>query len=546
MPKRAGVLCFLLLISLFLTVNAGAYRGYFQSDEADNIGWTPLGRKVDYLKALVSPRFQVNNFRPVGHFYFREASNYFGLDFWKYVALIHLFHFLNIWLIWVLARRLGAPTLAAAAGCLLFAFHMALFDAFWKPMYVFDVLCGAFCLLSMVFYFQRHGALNWSLSFVAFWLAYRSKELAVMLPLVLAGYEFWFGKRNWKPLAPFFLASLSFGIQGVLLNPNKHNDYAFRVGVAALAKTSAFYAGKVFLVPYAGFLLPLGALFSRNRRTWFGLAAMALFFFPLLFFPGRLFSAYCYVPFIGLAIALSGFAETAGLLPLAVFFVAFLPLDAYSLATQQRATLDLDDGARRWFTTVGQLARTRPDVDTFVVAGGPIGYRSTAVESAIKFIFHNQSLHVDYTGEAEAKPALQRERVAFLTWNYDTRTLDVVDHKPNMPDASFIVVNGTAPVWQLEQGWYNPEGDYRWIAPEAAARLARPAGASRFEVRVKIYQGVLNSVGPLTLRVSIGERRVGTPKPGTCRPGLLVPCASRSGVRRRISPPGASSCAASP
>jgi hypothetical protein len=203
MSKRAGVLCFLLLISLFLAVNAGAYRGYFQSDEADNIGWTPLGRKVDYLKALVSPRFQVNNFRPVGHFYFREASNYFGLDFWKYVAVIHLFHFLNIWLIWVLARRLGAPPLAAAAGCLLFALHMALFDAFWKPMYVFDVLCGTFCLLSMAFYFERRGALNWSLSFIAFWLAYRSKELAVMLPLVLAGYEFWFGKRNWKPLAPF-------------------------------------------------------------------------------------------------------------------------------------------------------------------------------------------------------------------------------------------------------------------------------------------------------------------------------------------------------
>jgi hypothetical protein len=67
------------------------------------------------------------------------------------------------------------------------------------------------------------------------------------------------------------------------------------------------------------------------------------------------------------------------------------------------------------------------------------------------------------------------------------------------------VVNGTAPVWQLGQGWYNPEGDHRWIAPEAIARLLRPRGASRFQVRVKIYQGVLNAVGPLTLRLSIGE-----------------------------------------
>ncbi len=105
------------------------------------------------------------------------------------------------------------------------------------------------------------------------------------------------------------------------------------------------------------------------------------------------------------------------------------------------------------------------------------GYRHTAVESAIKFIFRNQSLHVDYIDDAEAKPALERERVAFLNWNYGTRTLDIADHKPNMADASFIVVNGAAPVWQLEQGWYNPEGDHRWIATEATARLARPAGA---------------------------------------------------------------------
>jgi len=397
---------------------------------------------------------------------------------------------------------------AAAASCVLFALHMALFDAVWKPMYVFDLLCGTFCLLSLIFYFQRRGALGWALSFVSFWLAYRSKELAVMLPLVLACYEIWFGKRNWKPLAPFFLASLSFGIQGIIFNPNKNNDYTFRFTAAALAKTSVFYAGKVFLAPYAGFLLPLGALFSRNRRTWFGLAAMALFFVPLLFLPGRLFSAYCYVPFIGLAIAFSGFAENASRIALTAFFLVFLVLDGVSLASQQKETLDLAVGVRHWFDTLDRFAQTKPDVDTFVFAGNPIGYGRSSVASAIKFIFHNQSLHVDYIDDAEAKPALKRERVALLTWNYDTRTLDIVDHKPNMPDVSFITVNGTAPVWQFDEGWYNSEGDHRWIAPEAAARLARPEGATRFEVRVKIYQGVLNSVGPLTLRVSIGEREL--------------------------------------
>ena len=37
MSKRAGVFLFLLLAALFLLVNRGAYQGYFQDDEIDNL-----------------------------------------------------------------------------------------------------------------------------------------------------------------------------------------------------------------------------------------------------------------------------------------------------------------------------------------------------------------------------------------------------------------------------------------------------------------------------------------------------------------------------
>jgi len=50
-------------------------------------------------------------------------------------------------------------------------------------------------------------------------------------------------------------------------------------------------------------------------REWAGvlpLCAMALVMgiFPMLFLPGRVFSAYCYLPLTGLAIALTGVAAT--------------------------------------------------------------------------------------------------------------------------------------------------------------------------------------------------------------------------------------------
>ena len=93
---------------------------------------------------------------------------------------------------------------------LFFVFHMALFDAFWKPMFIFDVLCGLFCLLSMLAW-RRSGKAWWIASFAAFWMAYKSKEVAVMLPSVLLLYEFTLGERRWRRLLPFLAVSFSFG-----------------------------------------------------------------------------------------------------------------------------------------------------------------------------------------------------------------------------------------------------------------------------------------------------------------------------------------------
>ena len=145
-------------------------------------------------------------------------------------------------------------------------------------------------------------------------------------------------------------------MQGILLNPNIDNDYTFRFTPAALARTFPFYSAKVFLWPYLYLLLPLGALVARNRRAWFGLAAMLLFFFPLMFLPGRMFSAYCYVPFIGLAIAFSGIAPTGKGIPAAVFLLAFAPLDAHVLATQRSGTLRQANATQCWVASIVQFS----------------------------------------------------------------------------------------------------------------------------------------------------------------------------------------------
>src|SRR5439155_13522717 len=104
MSKRSGVLAFVLLAAAFLVHNRNAYRGYFSDDEFNTLSWTPYGNANVYLKATLSPYFQPNNFRPVGHYWFHAAEAGFGLDFPKYVAMLHGLHLTNVWLLWILVR----------------------------------------------------------------------------------------------------------------------------------------------------------------------------------------------------------------------------------------------------------------------------------------------------------------------------------------------------------------------------------------------------------------------------------------------------------
>ena len=422
MSKRAGLLLFAAFAVLFLTVNRDAYRGYFQDDEIDNLSWTPYLSPLDFLKGAATPQFQPNNFRPVGHYYFHAVEEIAGLNFPVYVAVLQAIHLMNVWLVWLVARRLGAPPFAAAAACLFFGLHMALFDDFWKPMYIFDVLCAAFCLLSVWCYASE----RWLLSFAAFWLAYKSKELAVMLPAVLLAYEMWFGKRRWKPLAPFFLVSLSFGVQGILGNPNRDNDYTFRFTAAALAKTSVFYAGRVFLIPYLGFVVPAFALVARNRRTWLGLTAMGLFLFPVLFLPGRVFSAYCYLPFAFLAIALTGVGEALSPAALGLFLALWLPMDIHEWRLRRRETLANDNEVRTWMDTVGRFAAGKQRVGAFVFSGAPEGFHQWGVEGTLKYYYERSDLTVKPIGDPEVAALMQSRPVALLNWDAGRKRLDIV------------------------------------------------------------------------------------------------------------------------
>ena len=418
MSNRSGTILFLLFAAAFLILNRAAYQGYFKDDDMMTLGWTHWGPASAFLKATLNP---LEDLRAVGFLYYYAAEKLFGMDYPKYVAVLHAFHLLNVWLIWLLVRRVGAVVPAASAACAFFGLHMALFDAIWKPMFVFDVLCATFCLLSIVLWARG----NWILSLLSFWLAYKSKELAVMLPLVLVCYESWFGKRQWTRLAPFLVVSFGLGLRSLAISPARDADYIFHFTPAALARTCPFYLGQVFMVPYLGLLLPVGAALARNRRTWFGMAMMGLFFFPLLWLPGRVLSPYCYLPFAGLAVALSGMAEAAKPVAIAVFFLLWLPWDLYSLHTQQNDALRMARDAREWVITLARFAANRPAVAGFVYYGMPEGFHDWGMEGAAKYYFRRVDIIISSAATPEGGKLRQQRQTAVLNWDEQQHKLEI-------------------------------------------------------------------------------------------------------------------------
>lgn len=243
-----------------------------------------------------------------------------------------------------------------------------------------------------------------------------------MLPLVLACYELWFGSRRWKELMPFLAASLWFAVQALMINPVRAGPYAFHLSRHTLGRTATFYAGNVFEAPYLGFLLPVAALL-RNRRIWLGLAMISLYFVPLLCLPGRLFSAYCYLPFTGLAVAIAGLAEMVKPPVIALFFLAWLPLDVYQLGIQRDATLRQDRDIREWIDTVGRFTKTAPPATQFAYDGLPGGFYPFGAEATLRYFLVSLDVPLAPVNSPEAAKFGQSGRVAVLRWDAPSHRL---------------------------------------------------------------------------------------------------------------------------
>src|SRR5258708_525064 len=150
--KWAHVACFLAFAVLFYFANRPAYRGYFSEDDLATLSWAPIAGADTYYGQILNPKSNDLNFRPFATLYYNFLGRAAKLNYPPYVFVLQVLHVLNVVLLIFLLREFRFSWIAAAAGALFYAFHFATMEAYWKPMFVFDLLCGTLCLAAFLLY----------------------------------------------------------------------------------------------------------------------------------------------------------------------------------------------------------------------------------------------------------------------------------------------------------------------------------------------------------------------------------------------------------
>jgi hypothetical protein len=115
---------------------------------------------------------------------------------------------------------------------------------------------------------------------------------------------------------------------------------------------------------------------------------MSLFFVPLLFLPGRLFAAYCYLPLAGLAFMAATVATRPNLAPVvALLCIAWIPWNIAQLRTNRRATLAADAEARAYISALDTFAQGSKATHVFLYDGLPTNFNWWGVEGALRFLY---------------------------------------------------------------------------------------------------------------------------------------------------------------
>lgn len=505
MSRRALLPALLLGAALFLFANRAAYRCYFHPDDFVTLGHIVATPPASDLRDLVSYEVAEANPRPVGTLFYRLMDAAAGVNFGWWILAIHLLHLLVVAGLCILLVELGIAPLGAAAGAMLFLYHSAVLNVYWRPSAVYDLLCGFFCLFSLLAYVKG----RWILSFLLFLPAIKSKEVACMFPLVLAYYEARFGAQQWRKLVPFFVVAFWLGLQAAVVWEDKNEAYSLSVGPQTLPQTVVFYFRHLFKTPALALAAPAFFWRWKDPRLRFGLVAMGFLMIPMLSLPQRMSGAFLYVPLLGFCIAAAVAVERLRPAYVALFFVVWWTWGYAQLRPYRSREFLAAAESRSFFTTFATYVRANPADRIFVYEAMPARFTREAIEGAVRYGCRRGDAQASFLDLSKTNSDFWLQPVKVLGWDPLNKSLSIVARDPAKPYPTRIKMDGSAQVWALGEGWLGAEPRFRWTLAEAWAILERPENTRAFTITLNVGPDQVKSRGGAGVRVFAGERLIG-------------------------------------
>jgi hypothetical protein len=315
--RLPGIAAALTIGAYFLWFAWDGLGAGFAGDDMMNLhGYWKLGPwHAIYSQFLLG----TNAYRPLGALFYLPLYTLFGLNPLPFRVVILLVLAANTWLVWRLARELGAGEVAAALAALAVSYHAGLLDLHYNIAVVYDVLCFSFYWCALLYYMRlrRSGRAwrvrEWAVFTALCVCALNAKEMAVTLPLALAAWEWLCAeRREWRPAALVgALTALSvvgkmFGADPLMAQQAYHPVFTLSryLESSATQMNELLYAGR-FFSPERALLLWAAIAWIAWRRPrpvlrfcW----AFVLFSpLPIVFLEGRIHSCL-YLPLAGWAI----------------------------------------------------------------------------------------------------------------------------------------------------------------------------------------------------------------------------------------------------
>ncbi|MEO8025271.1 MAG: hypothetical protein ABI823_02300 [Bryobacteraceae bacterium] len=278
---------------------------------------------VEWKEITVLPSAAYND-RPVGFALERLWFDAFGFAYLPQLVCLLAIHAANLALGFLLFRRLGVSVLLSIAGLCVFGSLSTTVQTVTYLGAIFDVVCLFFLLASIVVILHPK---PWAypLSALLFLLALRSKEFAIVVPVLLIGIGLKdrvpilsIVKRLWIHLAIWviFLVKYLLLIGRMMSNLAPANPYFIRADPKTIMESFSYYTALIFAADensrktyvVVGCIV-VGAVFAvyrRNRSALWAFAAYILMLLPVSIIPGARSPFYTYAAqlFLLLGIAL--------------------------------------------------------------------------------------------------------------------------------------------------------------------------------------------------------------------------------------------------